>query len=123
MQNTETKKQYGKRMALLFAAMVGAYVAYRKMETQRQRAKEWLLRAKAEIEENIGELKDLSEREYDRIVDTAVFHYGQLYRVNAKELAAAAEDLRADWERVKEEFKAATVKTKRRVTGNSSEEE
>ncbi|MDE2019589.1 MAG: hypothetical protein KGJ13_04540 [Patescibacteria group bacterium] len=123
MQKTETKKGVAKKAALMLAVAVGAYMVYRKAAYERQRAKEWLLKAEAEIEENLEQLKNLSEREYDRIVDTAVFHYGQLYRVNARELADAAEDLRADWERVKEEFRAAAAKAKKRVTENSSKEE
>jgi uncharacterized protein YpuA (DUF1002 family) len=104
-----------KRIIFGLAALAGGYALYRKMtEDQRTQAKEWVEKVKEEIQENIQPFKDLTEKEYDRVAETAAYHYGRLYRVNAREFAAALDDLRADWARVRDELKETVEKSKKR---------
>lgn len=90
--------------ALAAAALVaaGGYVLWDKMGKQKQeKVKSWVAKARKEAIKNIGHAKKIGEAEYDHIVDVAVKRYGSMQGINKEELAKVADDLKAEWVRIK----------------------
>ncbi len=123
-----TKQNVGKRIFFSLVVLAGGYALYRKManeitdeQREREQAKEWLTRVKEEIQENVKPFKDLTEKEYDRIAETAAYHYGRIYHVNAQEFSAAMDDLRADWGRVRDHLRETVEKSKRKIKNRIEE--
>jgi hypothetical protein len=97
------------------AALVGGYLLYKGTGPQRKKAKAWVEKARAEAARDVKKLNRVGEIEYKRIVDKAMRHYGSLAKVNTAELAAAARDLKDDWNRIRTEVKRATANRRARA--------
>ena len=80
-------------------AAAGAYLLSSK--TQRAKAKAWMDKARKEVAQQVKRAKDMGEKDYTRIVDQAVKHYGTLHKVGVKEIVEVAKDMKSDWSRLR----------------------
>lgn len=86
-------------------AVVLAKVILMRSRTTRSgmRVESWVLRAKAELLRRIADAEDMTEREFDIMVDLITLRYGQLHRISKDKIADVAAGLKARWAQLKEE--------------------
>ncbi|HUO50598.1 MAG TPA: hypothetical protein VMU25_03515 [Candidatus Paceibacterota bacterium] len=92
-----------------FLAGVGAVIVTKmilmRTSTTRSgmRVESWILRAKAELLRRLADAEDMTEREFNIMVDLVTLRYGQLHRVGRDKIADVAAQLKARWSELKEE--------------------
>src|SRR5580693_6930479 len=64
------------------------------------KAKAWTLKVRKEIVKNAKIAKHLGKEEYQRLVEKAIKHYGAMEHMTAGEIAAAARDLKGEWDQI-----------------------
>ncbi len=79
-------------------ATAGAYLLSSK--SQRRKAKAWALKARREVAKSVKMARRMTEKEYTRVVDSAMKRYGALHGVGGAELKKAARDLKTEWARI-----------------------
>ncbi len=94
--------------AAALAAAAGAYLLSDKKT--KARAKKWVVSARKEVAKNAKIAKKLGAKEYARIVDQAIKHYGPLEKMAAAEMLAAGKDLKGEWKRIHAEAKKMASK-------------
>ncbi len=91
---------------VLAAAALAAAGAYLLSDKTRQRKlKAWAAKAKQEVAKHLKTASRMGEAEYKRIVDRAVKRYGGLHKVNSREVARAAQELKEEWQRIRKDAK------------------
>jgi hypothetical protein len=91
--------------AAAVAAAAGAYLLSDKKT--KANAKKWIIAARKEVVKNAKVAKKLGEKEYGRIVDQAVKHYGSIEKMTAADVIAAGKELKGEWQRIQAEAKKA----------------
>jgi hypothetical protein len=92
----------GLGLALVAASAAAGYFLYGKDGAKkRTKIKGWMLKAKGEVLEKIEKLKDVSEDEYNRVINTVAEKYGKVKDIDAAEVEALAKDLRKHWKSIK----------------------
>ncbi len=89
--------------AATIAAAAGVYLLSDKKT--KTKAKKWVADARKEIVKNAKTAKKLGEKEYNRIVDQAVKHYGSLENLTAADVIAAGKELKGEWNKISGEAK------------------
>jgi hypothetical protein len=116
MKTSDAKKgSAGKRLAVgaglaaIAAAGVGAYLlSYSKNAAKnRKKAKSWTLRAQKEVIAQIGNLKEVNEGTYKKIVKEVSERYKKLKTIDAADVSAFAEELRGHWQSFAKEMQKA----------------
>jgi hypothetical protein len=87
----------GVTAALISAA--GAYFLYgsKHAEKNRKMVKSWTLRAKAEVLEGIEKAKDMTQEEYEQLIDKTIKVYGKVKNASADELMGFAKEMKSHW--------------------------
>jgi hypothetical protein len=105
-------KKKMKRMAMeagagvLTAAALAAAAAYLlSSKKQKASAKAWAKKARHAVAKNIKKARRMSEAEYKRLVVRATKQYGSLHKVNAREVAKVAADMKTEWKRLRKDAK------------------
>ncbi len=84
--------------AATIAAAAGAYLlSDKKTKTN---AKKWIASARKEVIKNAKMAKKLGEKEYGKIVEQAVKHYGSLENLSAADVIAAAKEMKGEWKKI-----------------------
>jgi len=96
------------------AAAAGAYFLYGSKNATKNRkvVKSWMLKAKAEILEKLEEAKEMSQAEYEALVESAVGAYAAVQSVTKKDLKEFQDEMKLRW---KDISKAATPPKKSAV--------
>lgn len=84
-------------------AAVGGYFLYgaKDAKKNRQKAQSWMLKAKAEVLEGIENAKELTEGDYDKLVDDVMKGYKAARTASVKELSHFAGEMKENWKRIK----------------------
>ena len=109
------KVAVGVGLATLAAAAAGAYYLYghEKASQHRRKLKSWTLRMKADVMEQIENLKDINEEAYNNIVNGIAEKYQQLKEVDPGEVAALAARMRMHWKDIQKDITQVTSGTGR----------
>ena len=124
MKNTKsgsntTKKALGvgAGIAALAAAAAGAYYLYgsTKGKANRKTVKSWMLKAKADVMDEIEKMKEVNEGAYREVVAKVAKKYQDIKGMDRAELAELVARLQGHWRDIKAEIEKAgtTSKAKR----------
>jgi len=106
----ETKGSHGMGIGLgiaaLAAAAAGAYYLYGsdKAAKNRKQVKSWMLKMKADVMDEVENMKDLTEEAYDKVIDTVSQKYAELKNIDKEELAELAKRMKSHWKEIKEDI-------------------
>jgi len=91
----------------LAATVAGAYYLYGSVKgpTRRKALKSWSLRMKADVIEQLENMKDLTEVEYYKVIDAVATKYQSLKNIDAEELGKTIKVLKTHWKDIKKEVK------------------
>lgn len=101
--------------AAVLAAAAGAYFLADKKN--RTKAKSWVVKAKKEVAAKAKAARKLGEKEYDVIVDQVVKRYGPLENLSAKDVIAAAKQLKAEWKNIRKHAATLMKPAKKKTAG------
>lgn len=106
-RKTDNKTAIGVGIVIAgIAAAAGAYYfSTPEGKKKRKEIKGWMLKAKGEVMERLEDVEEINREAYEKIVDEVVKGYKKLKRVDAKELAMLALELKSQWEDIKAEAK------------------
>lgn len=92
------------------AALAGAYFLYGTKEgpARRKKIKAWMLKMKADVLEEMENLKDLNEEVYHRAVEAVARNYEKVKDVTPEEVAEIVRELKGYWKPLKRELEAKT---------------
>lgn len=112
--NKATAAGLGVGLAALAAAAAGAYYFYgaKHSPQHRKQMKGWMIKAKGDVVEKLENLKDMSQENYDKIVDQVAEKYGKLKNVDPEDIKAMVADMRKHWKNISGQFKPAPAKRK-----------
>ena len=84
-------------------AAVGGYFLYGAKDAKKNRktVNSWMLKAKAEVLEGIENTKQLSEVEYEKLVDDVMKGYKAARSASAKDMGAFALEMKDYWNQIK----------------------
>jgi len=103
------KKEGGSKLALaatlVGAAAAGFYLYGAKGSENRKKIKAWTLKAKGEILEQFEKKKDLTEEQYNEVVDKITTKYGKLKTVGEEESTKLNKELKRHWSAIKKSIK------------------
>ncbi len=91
----------GALTAAIIAAAAGTYLLSDKKT--KAKAKVWALKVRKEVVKNVKSAKKLGEKEYGRIVEQAVKHYGSVEKLTPADVIAAAKELKGEWKKIRAE--------------------
>lgn len=108
----------GVGIAALAAAAAGAYYLYGSKEasTNRRKVKSWMLRAKAEVMDEIEKMKEVNEGSYKAAIAKVARKYKDIKGMDRAELAALVARLQSHWKDIKAEIEKAGQKTARKAS-------
>ncbi len=113
---TKKKSSVKKGLGVIAAAAVVGAVGYALLgkdgAKNRKKVKGWMVMAKGEVMHEIEKIKkmDLSEEDYNKVVDKVMKKYKKLKDINSKEALALAKELRGYWKEVEKRGKKKPVK-------------
>ena len=92
-------------------AAVGGYFLYGSKDAPKNRKKvnSWMLKAKADVLEGIENTKELSEAEYDKLVDDVMKGYKAARTASVKELGEFAGEMKNYWSQIKKSGPAKKI--------------
>jgi hypothetical protein len=116
----EHKAAVGLGLAAIVAAAAGAYYLYGndKGTQRRRKLKSWALRMKADVMEQIEELRDVNEEAYHKVVDGIADKYRQLKNVDPADVAELAARMRMHWKDIQRDISSVTGNTSRRAASS-----
>lgn len=88
-------------------ALAGAYLLYERTQPQRKKAQAWVMKARKAAGIEAKQLTSIGEKEYQRIVEKAMKHYGALEHIGGAEIASAVRDAKAEWKHIQSAAKKA----------------
>ncbi len=105
-ENQSHKMGIGLSLAALAAAAAGAYYLYGsdKAATNRKQVKSWMLKMKAEVMDEVENIKDLSQEAYDKAIDKVSEKYAVLKNIDKDELKALAQRMKFHWKEIKDDI-------------------
>ena len=108
-----SKEVIGVSIAALAAAAAGAYYLYGSKEgkAHRRTVKSWMLKAKAEVMDEIENMKEVNEGTYKQAIAKVAKKYKDVKGMDRAELAALVATLHGHWKDIKGEIKKAGAKT------------
>jgi len=104
----------GAGVAALAAAAAGTYFFTGKNAKNRKKVAAWAGQMQKDVMRNIKKARSLSRANYHKIVDAAAKNYKSMRNVDARELAAAAAQMKQHWTAIQAEVQQA-AKTVRKI--------
>lgn len=97
----------GLGVGALAAAAAGAYFLHgsSKGPARRKALKSWSLKMKGDVMEQLENMKDLTEVEYYKVIDTVAEKYQTLKNIDPEELSKTIKVLKTHWKDIKKEVK------------------
>ncbi len=104
-------------LAAMAAAAAGVYFLYGSKDASKKRkaVKSWSLKMKAEVLEKIEKLKEIDQKVYQEIIDTASKKYEALKGVEVTDVAAVSKELSSHWKAIKNTIAPAPKKAVKKV--------
>ena len=105
----------GLGIAALAAAAAGAYFFYgsEKAGKRRKQLKSWAVKAQGDVMEKIEQMQDVSQGAYDAAVTEVMAKYKKFKNVDPAELAAAASEMKKQWNKIASHLKTPAPKRKK----------
>lgn len=96
----------GLGIAALAATAAGAYYLYGsdKAAKNRTQVKSWMLRMKAEVMDQVENMKDVSQEKYDEIIEKVSDKYAAIKDIDRDELKALAGRMKSHWKDIQEDI-------------------
>jgi len=112
--STGSKEAIGLGVAAMAAAAAGAYYLYGSTESKahRRAVKSWMFKAKAEIMDEIENMKEVNESAYKQAVAKVAKKYKDVKGMDRQELAELANRLQGYWKDIKREIEKAGTASK-----------
>ena len=109
-----SKEAIGLSVAALAAAAAGAYYLYGSKESKdhRHAVKSWMLKAKAEVMDEIEKMKEINEDTYKQVIAKVANKYKDIKEMDRVELADLVATLHGHWKDIKGEIEKAGVTPK-----------
>ncbi|MBI5221094.1 MAG: YtxH domain-containing protein [Candidatus Liptonbacteria bacterium] len=97
-------------------AVVGAYFLHGKKGAKtRRQVKSWMLKARAEVMDQIEQAKSFNQRNYNQAIQAVAAKYSQLKNIDPREVDLLVKELRGHWRRIsKHVAKSGAPKARRR---------
>jgi hypothetical protein len=112
-KKSNTNMVVGVGLAAIAALAAGGYFLYGKDGAKnRKKIRSWMLKAKGEVLEGVEKMKNVSEAEYNMVVDKVASKYQAFKNVDPKEFADMVRELRGHWKNIK---KSITVTPKKKT--------
>jgi predicted regulator of Ras-like GTPase activity (Roadblock/LC7/MglB family) len=86
-------------------ALAGAYLLYERTKPQQRHAKVWVAKARKAAGIEAKQLSSIGEKEYHRIVEKAMKHYGAMNKIGTAEIVAAVRDAKSEWKHIQMQAK------------------
>jgi len=117
----------GLGIAVIAAAAAAGFFLYgsKNSTKNRQKIKGWSLKAKGEVLEKIEKLKDVSEDEYNKIIDSVSEKYSKMKNMDEEEVQESMDELRKYWKNIKKEIepkKKEVKKVAKKVVNKAAKE-
>lgn len=107
-RNTKIAIGVGAGLAAAAATAAGVYFfTGNKGAQNRRKVKSWMMKAKADVMEQMEKLKTINEDVYNQIIDKVANRYRGLKNVDKAELAAIVSELRGHWRSISGQLKQA----------------
>ncbi len=105
----------GLSVAIVAATAAAGYFLYggKNSIKNRKKIKGWTLKAKGEVLERIENLKDVSEDEYNKIIDSVSAKYSKLKNIDEDEVKDSMNELRRYWKNIQKEIEPKKRKAKK----------
>lgn len=89
-------------------AAAGTYFLYgsKNAAQNRRKVKSWMLKAKAEVLEGLEKAEQMSEREFNQLVESVGKSYAQLKDASQADIAAFKREMKEHWPNIVKEGKA-----------------
>lgn len=102
-KKTKTNVVIGAGVATLAALAAAGYFLYGSKDGAKNRKKirSWMLKAKAEVLEGVEKMKDVTEAEYNMVLDKVATKYKSLKNIDPAELEMMVKELRGHWKNIK----------------------
>ena len=97
----------GLGVGALAAAVAGAYFLYgsTKGPARRKAIKSWSIKMKGDVMEQLENMKELTEVEYHKVIDTVAKKYQTIKNIDPEELDRTIKVLKSHWKDIKKEVK------------------
>ena len=119
----EAKKERNKGgagigLAIVAATAAAGYFLYGSKEGAKNRAKikGWTLKAKGEVLEQMEKLKDVSEFEYNKVLDKVGDKYSKVKSIDTEEVKDMIDDMRKHWKNIQNQIEPKAKKAAKKGT-------
>jgi hypothetical protein len=115
------EKLIGVGIAAIAAATAGAYYLYGSKDSRsnRRTVKSWVLKAKADVMDEIGKMKEVNEDAYKEAIAKVAKKYKQIKGMDQAELSELAGNLLEYWKEIRREIEKAGTATKTKHSTSS----
>ena len=113
-KKTKSNIAVGAGLAAVAAFAAAGYFLYGKDGAKnRKKIRSWMLKAKAEVLEGVEKMRDVTEEQYNMIVDKVGEKYKNIKNIDPAEIEMMVRELRGHWKNIK---KSITVAPKKKAT-------
>lgn len=110
-KKTKTNVAVGVGLAAIAALAAGGYFLYGKDGAKnRKKIRSWMLKAKGEVLEGVEKMKNVSEAEYNTVVEKVASKYKAFKNVDPREFEDMVRELRGHWKNIKKSITATPKK-------------
>ncbi len=95
-------------------ALAGGYLLYTRTKPQQRKAKVWVMKARKAAGFEAKKLARIGEKEYQRIIEKAMKHYGAMHKIGGAEVVAAIRDAKAEWRHIERQAKKVAKPVRKR---------
>jgi hypothetical protein len=109
--STGSKEAIGLGIAALAATAAGAYYLYgsTKGKAHLRAVKSWMLKAKADVMDEIGKMKEVNEDAYNEAIAKVAKKYEDIKGMDRAELVELVSRLQGHWKDIKREIEKAGI--------------
>lgn len=102
--STQQKVGIGIGLTTAAVAAAGAYFLYGSNDAKqnRKKVKSWMLKAKAEVLETLEQAQEMTEEEYDKLIDTVSGAYSRLKDASKADIATFKREMKQHWGGIEE---------------------
>jgi len=107
----------GLGLAIVAATAAAGYFLYGSKNGAKNRAKikGWSLKAKGEVLEHMEKLKDVSEDEYNKVLDKVGDKYAKVKNIDTDEVKAMIDDMRKHWKNIQKHIEPKAKKVAKKT--------
>lgn len=112
------KIEIGVGLTAAAVAAAGAYFLYgsKSAAKNRKTVKSWMLKAKAEVLEKLEEAKEMSQEEYEDVINAVAGAYGGLKTASKVDIKAFKDEMTDHWKAIEKSAKPLKKSAKKKTT-------